>query len=84
MELDDQSRSTTDGILDWKLDENRLTLTLENRAAKNLGIVGGTMIIVDFTIAEDSLDGLKWTFATIFGESLECIGRSDRAKVRPC
>ena len=34
LELDDQSRSTSGGILEWELDERRLTLTLESRAAK--------------------------------------------------
>ena len=82
LELDDQSRSTTDGILEWKLDGRRLTLTLESRAAKDLGIVGSPTIIVDFTIAQDSLAGLKRTFAAIFGEGLESDARSEREKVR--
>ena len=82
LELDDQSRSTTDGILEWKLEEHRLTLTLESRAAKDLGIVDSPIIIVDLTIAQDSLDGLKKTLAAIFGESLACNARSEREKVR--
>ena len=81
LELDDQSRSTNDGILEWKLDERRLTLTLESRAAKDLGIVGSPIIIVEFTITRDSLDGLKRTFAAIFGDSVGCNGRSERTKV---
>src|SRR5271155_5145516 len=66
LELDDQSRSTRGGILEWKLDERRLTLALERRAAKELGIVGSPIIMVEFTMTRDSLDGLKRTFAAIF------------------
>ncbi len=81
LELDDQSRSTTDGILEWKLDEHRLTLNLESRAAKDLGIVGSPSIIVEFTMTRDSLEGLERTLSAIFGERPEPTGRSVSAKI---
>jgi len=76
LELDDQSRATSGGILEWKLDERRLTLVLSGKAAKDLGIVGSPLIIVDFAISRDSLDGLKRTVASIFGNDPGCDRRS--------
>ena len=62
------SRSTTDGILEWNLDEHRLTLNLESRAAKDIGIVGSPGIIVEFTMTRDSLEGLQRILSAIFGK----------------
>ncbi len=81
LELDDQSRSTNDGILEWKLDEHRLTLDLESRAAKDLGIIGDPIIVVRFAMTRDSLEGLERTLSAIFGDRPEPRGRSGRPKV---
>ena len=81
LELDDQSRSTNDGILEWKLDERRLSLTVENRAANALGIVGIPSIIVGFTMTQDTLAGLERTLAATFGDRPELRGRSGRARI---
>jgi hypothetical protein len=81
LELDDQSRATSGGILEWKLDERRLTLALGDQAAKNLGVVGSPIIIVDFAITRDSWDGLERTLASILGNDTECDLRSGAERV---
>ena len=81
LELDDQSRQANDGILEWKLDENRLTLCIESRAAKDLGIVGDPIIVVDFAMNRDAREGLERTLSAILGDGLEAGSRPGRAKV---
>jgi hypothetical protein len=75
LEVDDQSRVTSGGVLEWKLDENRLSIVLSDQAAKDLGIVGSPVIIVDFAISRDSWDGLRRTFDSLFGKDRECDRR---------
>jgi hypothetical protein len=75
LEVDDQSRVTRGGVLDWKLDENRLTILLTDQAAKDLGIGGSPVIVVEFAITRDSWEGLRRTLASIFGKDRECDGR---------
>jgi hypothetical protein len=75
LEVDDQSRVARGGVLEWKLDESRLTIVLSDRAAKDLGIVGSPVIVVDFAISRDSWDGLRRTFGSLFGEARAWEGR---------
>lgn len=71
LELDDQVRVTPNGVKRWRLDESRLILDLEPEAAENLALDGSPTIIVDFSVAPDSREGLKEALAAILAGSPE-------------
>lgn len=69
LEYDDQSQAAQGGVLGYQLQNDRLTLEIERKAAESLGVPEVRRIVVEFELAPASLPELHRALAAIFAGS---------------